>query len=103
MSQKNGIVHLWDLPKDKVFVKLPGEVQKRMIEIAVEITKKQKLQNPLNSYILPPRYKRGIIYTEVLKTCKELKDRNQRLTNKNIAKQLKKSESYVRQLTLGRS
>lgn len=63
-------------------------------------TKKQKLQNLLNSYVLPPRNKRGIIYTKVLKACKELKDKNQRLTNKSIAKQLKKSESYVRRLML---
>jgi len=62
--------------------------------------KKQKLQTLLNSYVLPPRFKKGTKFNEVLRACKELKDKNQRLTNKSIAKQLKKAESYTRRLTL---
>jgi hypothetical protein len=62
--------------------------------------KKQKLQELLNSYVLPARLKNGGIYIELIKTCKELRVQNQKITNKNIAKQLKKVESYTRGLTL---
>jgi hypothetical protein len=62
--------------------------------------KRKKLKDLLNSYNSKPKFKKGSILNEVLKTCKELKDRNQRITNKNIAKELKRVESYARQLTL---
>lgn len=37
VSQENGIVYLWDLPEDKVFIKLQSRIQKEMIEKALQI------------------------------------------------------------------
>jgi len=37
MPAKNGIIHLLDLPEDKVCVKLPDKLQKKMIKTAITI------------------------------------------------------------------
>jgi hypothetical protein len=37
MSQKDGIVHLWDLPEDRVCVRLDDRTQKQMISCALKI------------------------------------------------------------------
>lgn len=39
MSKKDGVVNLWDLPEDKVFIKLPVKLQKLMIEKALKIAR----------------------------------------------------------------
>lgn len=58
MSAKDGIVHLWDLPEDKVCIKLPDSLQKLIVKKALQITKgRYNLANkigvkPINIYDL---------------------------------------------------
>lgn len=70
MSQKDGVVRLWDLPEDSVCIKLP------------------------------PRFKKGIRYQKVLDVCKELKAESKKITIKNIADKLNRSKKYAAELTL---
>jgi len=61
--------------------------------------KKDKLVSLLNSYKTPLRFKRGRAEEEILKTCKELKNENKRLTIKSIARKTNRKRYYISQLT----
>jgi len=60
--------------------------------------KQQELELLLNSYKLPPRFKRGMKFDIVLKACKELKDNGDKITIKSIANKMNRKESYVPEL-----
>lgn len=57
--------------------------------------KRMKLQQLLDSYKLPPRFKKGIIQNEVIRACEELKKENKKISIKNIANKLNRNESWV--------
>jgi len=61
--------------------------------------KRKKLQELLASYKLPPRFKNGIKYQEILKAIKNLKKENRPFTTKNISQIINKSQHYVAELT----
>jgi len=48
MSQKDGIVHLQDLPENKVSIKLPNSIQKSMIDTALKISNINELSRILS-------------------------------------------------------
>lgn len=49
MSQKNGVVHLWELPEDKICIKLHNNLQRKMIEKAISLVPSYKdLANKIN-------------------------------------------------------
>jgi len=62
--------------------------------------KRQKLEKLLTSYKIPPRFKKGIKYQEVLKVCKKLKAEGKKISIKNIANKLNRKPKYVAELTL---
>lgn len=57
--------------------------------------KRQRLFEMLNSYSLPPRFKKGKIKEEILNVCRKLKQANNKITIKNISKELNKNEMWI--------
>lgn len=62
--------------------------------------KRRKLEELLNSYKLPPRFRKGTKFKEVIKAIQDLKQENKKITNKNIATKINRDKVYVAELTL---
>lgn len=60
--------------------------------------KQKKLEELLSSYKLPPRFKNGTRYKEIIKICNALKSEGSKITIKNIANKLNRKPRYVEEL-----
>lgn len=57
--------------------------------------KTRALEELLNSYVLPPRFKKGAIEEEILKICKEMKRNDQKITIERVGRELGRGEAWV--------
>jgi len=82
-------------------IHITNQTDTRLFEEKINFTlerQRNKLDNLLNSYTEPPRFRRRTAQEEFLKICEELKDGGIRITTKNVSGKIDRKERYVRRV-----
>ncbi|MCD6477347.1 MAG: hypothetical protein J7K26_04305 [Candidatus Aenigmarchaeota archaeon] len=94
VSKSGTITHLWAIQ-----ITNQRDIRKFAERINFSLTRKiKKLQEVLDSYVLPEKYKKGENLKVALKACEKLKSQNRKITIRDISKLINRTELHTKDI-----